>query len=128
MKLQVKPLYGDNKQTFSDVELSLTDTTCWGDYRIELHNEGKKQYVRVTDKDGKVLSYSKNLDVLIRKVLLAEKLLSELSLKSLFLAARGEHKLSFDLDFPKLWVEDNSYGEEFDKDIPGILYDIFKYK
>lgn len=126
MKLQVKALYGDNEQTFSNVELSLTDTTYWGDYRIEMHNEGKKQYVRITDKDGKFLSYSKNLDVLVRKVLLAEKLLSELSLKSLFLARRGEHRLSFDLDFPKLWVENNSFGEEFDKKLLDILCSILK--
>lgn len=126
MKLQVKELYGDNEQTFSNVELSLTDTTYWGDYRIELHNEGKKQYVRITDKDGKFLSYSKNLDVLVRKVLLAEKLLSELSLKSLSLATRGEHRLSFDLDFPKLWVENNSFGEEFDGKVYDILCSILK--
>lgn len=126
MKLQVKPLYGDNKQTFSDVELSLTDTTCWGDYRIELHNECKKQHVRITDKDGKFLSYSKNLDVLIRKVLLAEKLLSELSLKSLSLAARGEHRLAFDLGFPELWVKNNTFGVEFDKKVHDILCSILK--
>ena len=126
MKLQVKELYGDNEQTFSNVELSLTDTMCWGDYRIELHNEGKKQYVRVTDKDGKFLSYSKNLDVLVRKVLLAEKLLSALSLKSSFLAEHGKYFSSYDLEFPERWVKDNSYGEEFDEKIPGILYSIFK--
>lgn len=126
MKLQIKELYGDNKQTFSDVELSLTDTICWGDYRIELHNEGKKQYVRITDNDGKFLSYSKNLDVLVRKALLAEKFLSELSLKSLSLARRGEHRLSFDLGFPERWVEDNTFGEEFDKKVCDILCSILK--
>ena len=126
MKLQVKALYGDIKQTFSDVELSLTDTTYWGDYRIELHNEGKKQYVRVTNKDGKFLSYSKNLDVLVRKALLAEKLLSELSLKSLYLARRGEHKLSFDLGLIEHWVKDNTFGEKFDEKVYDILCSILK--
>lgn len=126
MKLQVKPLYGDNKQTFSNVELSLTDTTCWGDYRIELHNEGKKQYVRITDKDGKFLSYSKNLDVLVRKVLLTEKLFRELTLKSLSLAARGEHRLSFDLGFLERWVKDNTFGEEFNKNVDDTLCHILK--
>ena len=53
MKLRVEEIGSDKiVGEFSDVVLSLTDTSYWGDYRIELYNEGKKQYARIFDRDG----------------------------------------------------------------------------
>ena len=127
MKLRVEEIGSDKiVGEFSDVVLSLTDTSYWGDYRIELYNEGKKQYARIFDRDGNLLSYSKNFDVLIRKVLLAEKLLDELQTMSVFASANGEHKLSFDLQFPEHWVENNSFGPEFDEKLSGVLRGVMK--
>ena len=127
MKLKVESIgIGGTDAELKNVALSLTDTMCWGDYRIELDNEGKKQYARIFDRDGKLLSYSKNLDVLIRKVLLAEKLINELRVQSVFAAQRGEHRLSFDMGFPELWVNDNSFGVEFDGKLLEVLREIMK--
>lgn len=115
MKLQVKELYGDNKQTFSDVELSLCESLTKGFYNIEFHNEGKKQYIHIKDKEGNVLSYSKNLDVLVRKVLLADQLLSNLDTASFLCGLAGKNYLSSALKSLEYYVEEDYQEKPTDK-------------
>lgn len=107
MKLQIKELYNGNKQSFSNVELSLCETSTKGFYRVELHNEGKKQYVEIKDIDGKLVNYSKNFDELIAKSIIADKLMNWLKLKTLSQAIRR--------------VKGKDYNDCYDR-----IYSIFK--